>query len=659
LIFLRSPNGGPPVLSARTDAGALDHECGGNTEFEIGSGIYDITGPAAGVGMMGYANPAQRTAGIHLRLWSRAFVLKSPCNGKRIAFVSADLGFMFQGVKQQVIERLRSKYGNLYSDENVVLSATHSHAGPGGHSHYALYNITTLGFDRQNFEVIVNGIFSSIVRAHEDLKPGVIGIASGDLGDTSINRSPKAYAQNPAAERASYPDSVDRRMTVLRLEHSHGREVGLISWFAVHATSMHNNNRLISGDNKGYAAYLFERHKNADPQFPNTFVAAFAQSNEGDVTPNICGGADGCGANDVESTKLSGEKQYDRAVRLYDSATTLLTGGIDYRHAYVKMDEVEVMPQYADGVSRRTCTAAIGIRFLSGAADGPGVPALGSICDKRSLRFICKHFMTQCQFEKPVVVETGSKKPYPWTPQVLPVQLARIGNLVVIAVPSEITTMAGRRLVNTVTAQLGEAGARYAVIAGLSNAYAGYVTTREEYAAQEYEGASTHFGPWTLAAYQQEFDRLAVALRNGTSIAPGPTPPDLRDKQHEMRVNADEGKPIGKRFGDVHRDAQATYHPGETVKVSFWAGHPRNDLKTQDTYLKVERKEGTSWVVVARDRDWETRFGWQKKLLGSLATVEWKIPPGTFGMFRIRHDGASRSSGQYHGWSRTFTVGLW
>ena len=46
------------------------------------------------------------------------------------------------------------------------------------------------------------------------------------------------------------------------------------------------------------------------------------------------------------------------------------------------------------------------------------------------------------------------------------------------------------------------------IIAGLTNAYCGYMTTREEYAMQWYEGASTHFGPNQLVATQQEFTRL-------------------------------------------------------------------------------------------------------------------------------------------------------
>lgn len=34
------------------------------------------------------------------------------------------------------------------------------------------------------------------------------------------------------------------------------------SWFAVHCTSMNFTNTLISGDNKGYAAYLMEKDMN-------------------------------------------------------------------------------------------------------------------------------------------------------------------------------------------------------------------------------------------------------------------------------------------------------------------------------------------------------------------------------------------------------------
>jgi neutral ceramidase len=206
---------------------------------------------------------------------------------------------------------------------------------------------------------------------------------------------------------------------------------------------------------------------------------------------------------------------------------------------------------------------------------------------------------------------------------------------------------------------LASAGVQYAVIAGLSNAYAGYVTTREEYANQRYEGASTHFGPWTLAAYQQEFDKLAVAMRDGLPVDPGPYPTE--PTPHLLRASKWEGKPRGKEFGDVKDEASPSYHAGQRVRVAFWAGHPRNDLKIQSSYLAVERKDAANWTVVARDRDWNTRFIWKRTLRGTVAIIEWDIPGGTTpGVYRIRHSGAFRVEGDakqfYSGVSREFQI---
>lgn len=61
--------------------------------------------------------------------------------------------------------------------------------------------------------------------------------------------------------------------------------------FPVHGVSVNSTNRLINGDNKGYAAYLVEKIMNEDHHSGGggKFVAAFSQSNEGDVSPNTMG----------------------------------------------------------------------------------------------------------------------------------------------------------------------------------------------------------------------------------------------------------------------------------------------------------------------------------------------------------------------------------
>lgn len=656
------PLAGVPLRASLVGYGQgsnTDRQCDGRTDFLIGSGIYDITGPAAGLGMMGYAQVGQKTGGLHSRLWSRAFAIQSPCSGKRVVFVSADLLAIFQAVKLEVVKRLQTTFPDgRYKEDNVVLSAIHNHAGPGGYSHYKLYNLTIGGFDKQNFEAIVDGICKSITRADNDLAPGTIRIAQGELLNISANRSRSAYLKNPDADPAPGHDT-DKRMTLLRFDRADGKEVGMLNWFAVHCTSMHNSNHLISGDNKGFASYLFERVKKSDYDSAHTFVAAFAQANEGDVTPNICGGDNGCGSDDFDSTEISGRKQFEGALALYGSAREYVTGGVDYRHTYVKMDEVNVAGNYTGAGPQTTCPAALGFSMVAGAEDGPGIGWQGLACDKHKfLWFLCKHFTTKCQGAKPIIATTGSKKPYPWSPNVLPLQLVTIGDLAIIAVPAEFTTISGRRLVTTVMNQLASVGVHYAVIAGLSNAYSGYVATPQEYDVQRYEGASTHFGPWTLPAYQQEFDRLAIALRDQTVVGPGPTPLDPIPK--DLRVDDSERKPPGKSFGDIQQNAKDAYFPGDTVKVSFWAGHPRNDLKIQNTYLQVLRQNASSWEVVARDRDWEAKLLWRRTLFGSLASVEWHIPiTAQAGVYKIRHDGSARSHDgivSYYGKSKAFRI---
>jgi neutral ceramidase len=168
----------------------------------IGTGIYDVTGPAAELGMMGMASIEQKTEGIHSRLFARAFIVCDQSSNRRVVIVSADIWSCTLAVKTEVIKRLKSIYGNdLYTIDNVLLSGTHTHSGPGGYSHYALYNLSILGFDKQNFECIANGMVQAIKRAHENLAPGKIFINNGNVEDCGNNRSPIAYNKIQSAKK--------------------------------------------------------------------------------------------------------------------------------------------------------------------------------------------------------------------------------------------------------------------------------------------------------------------------------------------------------------------------------------------------------------------------------------------------------------------------
>lgn len=111
-----------------------------------------------------------------------------------------------------------------------------------------------------------------------------------NIEDSNISRSLYAYMANPAAERAQYSDSVDKEMTVLRFQRaSDGKNIGLLTWFPVHPTSVYQNNTHVTGDNKGVAEIMFEKAMVGHPSAAEGFVAGFSQANVGDTTPNVLG----------------------------------------------------------------------------------------------------------------------------------------------------------------------------------------------------------------------------------------------------------------------------------------------------------------------------------------------------------------------------------
>lgn len=237
-------------------------------------------------------------------------------------------------------------------------------------------------------------------------------------------------------------------------------------------------------------------------------------------------------------------------------------------------------------------------------------------------------------------------------------------HLIILSVPAEFTTMAGRRLRKAVHSiftsrfQLFDAEKTHVVIAGLSNSYSGYVTTFEEYQHQRYEAASTIYGPNTLSAYIQEFERLSVRVIKKYSRDYDNVFDVFPESNHDSKIPpVDFSKhlftllppvifdavPPGKSFGHVMKDISLVsskrqnsnsfnsfvnenniekrfflnpfveIHPsrnsfisqnidrvfqiGDTVSASFYAGHPRNWNESQlekMSFMNVQKYIGPS-----------------------------------------------------------------
>ena len=538
--------------------------------------------------MMGYASFGQISTGIHDRQWARAFIVRdlTPPH-RRVVHVVVDNGQVFQSIAEGVHDKVRAdpELSPYYSYENIVLTATHTHGGAGGHSKFALYSITIGGFVWQTYDAIVHGIYMAIKKAHRDLKPGTVRWNRGALLDANQNRAAGAFLQNVEHQYAALGNPFgagdrDTEMFALRFDHDTGGPAALFTWFATHPVSVSKENTLLTGDNKGNASYLMEKDLGAIyPGYPgydsnqSTFVAGFATSNPGDMTanrrdleapwpePGTEEGGDYRRDIDFGRAETIGSRLHLKAKDLYlgsSSALNPISGGVDYRHAFVNMNDVPVdlaatYPYDIPGVafpgtppaSPNTCRGSIGAELLAGTRDGEGMPdwlvtalqAAGYLIDSDPA-------LNTCQLPKSIMAATAGTDSPGMTGHWMPISILKVGDVVILSVPAEFTVTAGWRLRKTVERAFAEHGVTVqTIVSGLANAYSGYVTTYEEYqhqgvppetlvAGQTYEGSSTHFGPFTLAAYQKKFRELAVAMATGASqpVAPATVvmPPQVK-----------------------------------------------------------------------------------------------------------------------------------
>ncbi|MCA2210008.1 neutral/alkaline non-lysosomal ceramidase N-terminal domain-containing protein [Nocardia rosealba] len=629
---------GIPLVAAMGAHGASKaHAESARGGFEFGLGIADLTGPAAECGMMGYSQLEQTTAGIHLRPRARAFVIES--GGNRVAFVAVENGALFQSVHRGVLLALARRFGDRYTERNVVLTSTHTHSSCGGSAHDYAYTLATLGFQQQVYDTEVDGIVEAIAAADADLAPGTVALGRAELRDASVNRSRVAFDRNPAEDRAAFPDAIDPAVTTLVFRRG-AKEVGALTWFATHNTSMTNKNRLISSDNKGYASYAAEhlehgvRHLDGEP----SYLAAFVQTNAGDMSPNLAL-APGIGPTDDEfdNTRIIGERQYIASRTAAEQAAPI-TSTIDSLLCYVDLAAVTVDGRFTpDGAPHRTAPAAAGLSLAAGSVeDGPGLPGgpipegvrnplvdfLGGIDHPHPA------WLADAQAPKAIFAPLGLMPPVPWVPNVVPLQLIRLGDLYVAAAGAEFTIVAGLRVRRAVAQALG-VGVEQVLLQGYSNAYHQYVTTPEEYDAQQYEGASTLFGRYTLCAYVQEFTRLAEAFVAGAVPGRGPAPRDVSALQPNFAAApGPDATPSGRNFGDVVRRPERTARGGR-VEAEFVSAHPKHNPRRGGTFLEVQRRTGNGWVRVANEGEWDVRFYWRKQDAAvSIAHFVWDIPAG-------------------------------
>lgn len=539
--------------------------------YQVGWDKQEIQITPKGYAMFGYGQWSHRAYEKRTALYARSFTIVDQ-QQHRLIICCLDLGCMTHAIRSQTVERLTQILDSQFDENQLVLTATHTHSGPGGCGYEALYNMPTPGFVPEHLTAIVEAIVLSIQNAIASEQDTEIFLGTQHFPEqtpVAWNRSIKAYNRNPEVQprtEAATHLALNREMQLIGFYREQQLQ-SFISLFGVHATCLGNSLNAYDGDNKGYAA-VFSEQALIEQGIQNP-VTIFAQATAGDVSPHFHG------KDQLKiRNKIKGEQEYQYAQQngRYQSELALtalqsnipkklhkVEGKIDAVLSYVDLSNIEIPDEFAAGQKHaKTSQPCHGTAFFAGTpVDGLGAPKVLI----KGMQFLADQFRKQktkhskaadfadyqqlyaSQGPKQILLEAGTKKilgqpigfppsildpliaemnrqvkagaiqQSPLVPSVVPLQIVRLGQLALICCPGEFTTIAGHRVVDTVKQMLAVLASIESVwLASYCNDYMGYVTTYEEYQQQAYEGGHTLFGQWTLAACQSKFKDLAKQL---------------------------------------------------------------------------------------------------------------------------------------------------
>ncbi len=510
-----------------------------------------IDTPIIPVAMKGYGDWKNRVKGKKTDLHVRCLYVNN--ESTPIFFINVEILMISPSLKRSVLKDLKAYFSEVpITDTNLMLTSQHTHSAPSGYSEYAFHTFTTPAISTVVFDAYKNAIIKAIVVAYQDSFEGSLSYVTGKFEDevpVAWNRSIKPYNKNPEVEPIAEDKrnlALDRTMRMLVAKDVNGKIKGSVNWFGVHATCIGPKNKYISFDNKGYAAQFLEN------DFKET-IHLFAQGKSGDVSPHFHGPNMYAKRKEVAKkgdhlyAEENGKLQYIKAKEILATRGKELSENLDAHLLYVDFTDVEIKPKYTiDDKPHHTTEACIGAAMFRGTPiDGPGISKLeaslfigiNNLVNKKAkalkevhgnkdiiLNVSTREFLGRGKlnvfpnFIDPQIkvanemAKIGAVDEHSLVPTVLPIQLFIIGDIAIAGIPAEITTVAGKRLEESILTTL-EGKVNEVIICNYANSYVGYITTTEEYDCQNYEGGHTIFGRHALGAFQTIFNDVAEELK--------------------------------------------------------------------------------------------------------------------------------------------------
>ncbi|MEA2469207.1 MAG: neutral ceramidase [Thermoleophilaceae bacterium] len=566
----------------------------------MGVGRADIT-PPTGYYMMGWVRSDGVIVGQHTRLYARVVVLRQ--GGRKIALITEDLNGIPGGMLAQAAEQDKD-IG--YSQQNVLDSASHTHAAPTSFYNFTTYNSvfmtqrTPTDFDLSGtrdqslYAFMVKRLALAIRRADSNLGPGALGWGATRITDLTANRSLEAHLADhgihldygkgsPADDPDGPVHTIDPDVHVLRVDkYIAGRRVpvGMWSTFADHGTVNKFQFDVYNEDHHGAAVHKVESAIRSKGKVPagQDVVNAYGNTDEGDISAGLT--RSGPAAADFVGTRES-----EAFMRAWTQAGKHMNRSpkIDWRWTRMCFcgQNTAVGPVADHG--------AFGLSEFTGSEEGRG-----PLFDVTRTTFEGDH----------LPVGAGGNLPVPSTPaadpaqgdkivigapldvpKAVPLMALRIAGSVIVSVPGEMTAEMGRRVRKSVLDATAGTGVTSTVIAGLANEYADYFTTPEEYDAQHYEGGATIYGRASSVALQEALTALAGTLAKGQA-APKAYPYDPTNGVPATGPAFPAGAASGRITAQPAASAARLGHP-----ALGWQGGARGfDRPLDNAFVSVQRQ---------------------------------------------------------------------
>jgi len=663
-----------------------------------GFGSRDLT-PPPGVGMGAFSADSRQSVGFRQRLYARAIVLEDD-SGERIALVVVDLGMVSLVLHRRVADRtLRS--GTGIGADRLLLSATHTHSGPGNFFAADGYNANAgrfAGFDPVITAFLIDGIAGAIEDAASDLQPAQAGWRFEPVWDFTFNRSYEAYERNtaprvtvdPAAARRLDQQAVDSTFALLRVDRCDQQwencaPRGAYGVFAIHASNIPASNNLFDSDIHGIIARTVEEHIRGVRRDAGGSAGAgaagatadseayflLAQGAHGDIGANLRDPAPcrlyrflperrpagprtlpapeawRAPMSEVESCLDETRLEVDsfaaalgaRATEIFDRAADALSSDMSIGRAFASVD-------------LRTYTGPYQICWPPRmGASGVGGAEKGYIRTwKHRVFFINMNFdeggsaaretPEGCFGHKKVQLGVLIKE---YTlPQVLQFGVYRLGDVLMGSVPVEPTTEVGALIRETLLMSAPD-GVTRALAVSLSNGYASYAASAQEYEAQYYEGGSTLYGPNTGEMLANELGQLAASLRSGNpTVAVGAAL--AFHTESPTHFWAPRPIPVGFR-----REVFTMTCGGDEVRVRWTDLRPGTLIPADAPILQIERESAGQWDLLADDANPEVQVqAIEERGDGYVWEARWvprSVPEGSYRLRLLARQGLVEAVG--------------